>query len=465
MMERVQAGDSSEPGASRSEEADQAERPRRLRPRIQVRSLVVLGIGIGVLALGWRIIWERKHPAAASARKLQQGDAGARILVIHELEGLGRVDPEVAIPALVVGLEDPDATVRAAAAMALVSATNGAGAVESAYGEVRDAVGALIRSLKDERADVRAAVVQALWMLTITWSGPTGWIDRSRVFETLVAAAGDRDAGVRLAALRGLGAVGIRVVDAPPSVLAAAIEEEESEQNRAAAVFALVHFRRGLSQLVPALLRSLESARPEIRPNYREVLGAIRAPQFPVEAQPALIAMLGSADAEVRALGASALATYKNTPPEAIPALIQSLGDSRGTKPAGPESPPPSSKDLMALAVEGLGPFVMQKSSPSKDAVVEAAKTLGQFAPPTEQAAEAIAALVKVLKSGNTPQRIAAARALGQFPIDPFQQREGWQPGQPLPEVHVNPLQIPALTAALGDAEPPVRAAALRASP
>jgi hypothetical protein len=37
--------------------------------------------------------------------------------------------------------------------------------------------------------------------------------------------------------------------------------------------------------------------------------------------------MLGSADAEVRALAAAALATYKNPLPGAIPALIQSLGD------------------------------------------------------------------------------------------------------------------------------------------
>jgi hypothetical protein len=58
----------------------------------------------------------------------------------------------VAIPVLVVGLDDPDATVQAAAAMDLVLATACAGAVESAHGEVRESVKALIRSPEDERA-------------------------------------------------------------------------------------------------------------------------------------------------------------------------------------------------------------------------------------------------------------------------------------------------------------------------
>ena len=109
-------------------------------------------------------------------------------------------------------------------------------------------------------------------------------------------------------------------------------------------------------------------------------------------------------------------------------------------------------------------PAPMENAPSSKDAVVEAAKTLGRLAPPTEHAGAAVAALAKVLRSGSTPQqRVAAAKALGNFPIDPYFQGPGWQLGQPLHEVHADPLQIAALTAALGDAETPVRAAALRA--
>jgi HEAT repeat protein len=422
-------------------------------------------IGVVVVAAGWRINWERNHPAAATARRIRQGDAGARIATIQELGNLGRVDPEVTIPALVSCLGDQDPTARAAATMALVTATNGAGAAEAAYGEVLKAVSALIRSLKDERADVRASIVQALWMIAITWPGPPGVIDRPRIYGTLVAAAGDADAGVRIAALRGIGAIGPHDVDTPPPVLLAALEEP-SETNRAAAVFALVHFRRALPKLVPALLRSLESAPPEIRPKYREVLAAIRAPKFSADVIPALIAVLGSADAEARSLAAWSLTTYKDEAHAAVPALIRCLADSRGTSPPGPESPQPSSRELMAMAVNSPGLFISPRtaSAPSsKDAVIEAAMALGLLAPPTEQAGAAIAGLVKVLGSGSTPQRVAAAKGLGRFPIDPDEQAAGWQPGQPPKEVHADPLQVAALTAALGDAETPVRAAALRA--
>jgi HEAT repeat protein len=458
MTEDAQAGNGSRSDGSQSDQIGQAARPRRPGPSIHARPLVVLVIGVIAVAVGWRIIWEQKHPAAAPARKVQQGDASARITAIHELEALGRSDPEVAIPALVRGLDDADPTVRAAAASALVLATNVGSGAESARDQVRIAVDALMRSLKDERAEVRAAVAQSLWMIAISQAGPAGSFNRSQVFDRLVEATGDPDAGVRLAALRGVGAVGLGVVDVPPSVLVAAMDDE-LEPNRAAAVFALMHFRRGLHRLVPTLLRSLESARPESRARYLEVLSAIRSPQFSAEAEPALVTMLASADAEARALAATALATYKETPPEAIPALIHCLADSRGTKPAGPGAPQPTRQELMAEAVESLGPFSTRRVTPSTDAVVGAARTLGQFAPPTEQAGDAIAALANVLRSGSAPQRVAAARALGQFPTGHFLHPEQGQ----VRNVHADPIQIAALTAALGDADSPVRVAALSA--
>jgi HEAT repeat protein len=416
--------------------ADQSEKPGRFRRWIHLPAPLVLGIGVALIAVGWRVMWEIKHPAAAVARKIQQADAGGRLLVIRELEEQSRVDPEVAIPAIVVGLNDQDARVRAAAAMAVASATSTAAIDESAHGAVRAAVRALMDSALDREAAVRAAAVQSLWMVTLTWSGPAGLIDRARVFEALKQAAEDQDGSVRLAALRGIGTVGPRVVDVPPDVLVAALEDE-SEQNRAAAAYALVDFRRELPRLVPSLVRSLERARPEKRAKYLEVLGAIRAPRYSANAVAPLIGVLGSGDHAVRALAASSLSTYKGQARDIVPALIKLLGESRGSRPVGPQSSQPTSIDAVAAATEALG----------------------QLAPPTEYAGEAIKALANVLTSGSARQRVAAATALGQFPPDPFLSTGPGRAAEP----YADPVQLAALTGSLSDADVSVRVASLRA--
>jgi hypothetical protein len=467
MVDEVSAVGVSDDSGSRS---DQATKPQRRRRAMTLRVVVTLVIGgIGV-AYAWHLRWERNHPAAAVARTVGQGNAAARIQAIHEVEWLGRDDPEVAIPALMRAMDDPDAQVAAAAASALFLPTRNASTDASALADVGNAVQAVMKSLKDKRPEVRAAAAQTLWMLALSWSGPNALLDRRQVYDRLVEAAGDADAGVRLAALSGMGAVPFERADDPPSVVVAAMEDE-SPKNRAAAALALVRFRRGLPRVVPKFLRSLEATHPEKRAKYLEVLGTIRAPQFSADAVPAHVAMLASGDAEVRALAATALMTFhdepgrrvpkevrpfgatepiafKTAPTEAIGALVQCLSDARGSNAVVSE---PSGRELMAAARERVG---RQRVPESKDAVVVAAKALGQFAPGTEQAGEAIAALGKLLKTGTAEQRIAAARALGRFyikdspPAEPGQSREVSVP-------------VAALTQAIADAEAPVRVAAL----
>ena len=73
----------------------------RLRFRRGVPSWIAV-IGCGVLVF-WACLRlnDHQHPAAQSARRLWSLQASDRIAAIKELEGSGRVDTDVAIPALI----------------------------------------------------------------------------------------------------------------------------------------------------------------------------------------------------------------------------------------------------------------------------------------------------------------------------------------------------------------------------
>jgi len=119
-------------------------------------------------------VYDYQHAAARSARALLSLNASERIAAIHEVEGSGRVDTEVAIR----GLQDADPEVRAAAAMALVSAVPGTrGSTGPSEKNVRATLKALINSLGDRDKSVRAAATRALWMVALVASLPEGSID------------------------------------------------------------------------------------------------------------------------------------------------------------------------------------------------------------------------------------------------------------------------------------------------
>ncbi len=422
----------SESVGSEHDRVGDSEGGRQIKPRSRLRTLLTLGFAIGLGLVAWQIHWESEHPAGTWARKIHRGDPDARIAAIHKLESLGAEDPSVAIPALTAALEDPDAGVRSASAMGLVTAIQRAGSAGASQQVVREAVEDLLRSLKDTQPEVRAAIVQSLWMIVITWSGQAGVIDQNQVVEVLIGAAGDPDIAVRQAAIRGLGGIGPRVLREPPPILVAAVEDE-SEKIRAAAAIAIVHFRRGLPGLIPSLLRSLEAARPEVRPKYLEILETIRAPRFPAEAITPLMEALASRDDEVRFLAVSSLATYKQAAEEAIPALIESL----------------KSREPAKAAEKG------GVQSSSRDSVIAIVELLAQIAPGSTMAHEAMDSLIKILKSGNDRQRATAAMALGMFPPDPWLKR--------LPEiVPAEPAPLIALGESAKDGDAKVRAAALR---
>ena len=340
------------------DEADRESRGDRRRGRGLTGPLALAISGL-VLYLAWCVVWERSHPAASLARGVRSGDGAARLKAIRDLERLGPQDPEVALPALIGGLEDPTPGNCEAAAEALVAVIQGVEGTGSDPEHVHDAVLALLGRIGDPRPMVRARSVQALWMIVLIWQGAPLVIEPDAIAAAMEAAAVDREIEVRQAGLRGLGVVGQRFfADTPPRLIAAL--EDESEAVRVVAVQALAMDHRGLVRLVPTLVKSLEAARPECRSAYLGALKLVGAPMSRSGTVPAseVIAALrsafGSRDHEVRCQVISSLGEFGPEAREAIPALLAILDEPGDDGSAGSPSEP-STNDPVAAAAAALG--------------------------------------------------------------------------------------------------------------
>jgi HEAT repeat protein len=379
-------------------------------------AVAALVISVVVLWLGWLLMWENNHPAASAARGTQRATAAERLKAVHELEGTGPGDPEVAVPALIACLKDSDAEIRAAAAMAMISATSNVHASSDGAKIAREAVSALRESLKDSDAAVRANSAKALWAVTLIWSGPRQAVDVDGASESLVAAMKDRDADVRLAAIGGLDAIAPKASTMPLEALVASLGDE-SEKNRAAAARALLRFHKDRFRAIPMVVRSLEKARPPFRSGYvaflkgispppRETAGATSAaqerafltrtsaPEFSAETVSLLTAALESSDREARFWVASALAEFRDVAETAIPSLIKSLNE------------------------EGARKSDVSTGETAPDPATAVALALGKIAPESATPVASANALIKLLRSENRERRLAAANALGRFKYD-----------------------------------------------
>jgi HEAT repeat protein len=214
-------------------------------------------------------LFDHQHPAARAARGLWSLQPSERLAAIRELEGSGRVDTEVAIPALIRALENTDAEVRAAAA--LVSAVPGtSGATAPMVTHVHAALRALVKSLDDRQPSVLAADTRALWMVILVNQVPAGQIDLEPATNAVTQCLDDPDPAVRLSAIQGLGAIGPKVLGDPPAKLVAALDDD-SEKSRDAAIEALAAFHHGLPGLIPSRLAFAMSQSRQRTPLGRDV--------------------------------------------------------------------------------------------------------------------------------------------------------------------------------------------------
>ncbi len=457
------------PGVPDDDEAEPGS-VRRVGRGWGLTGLFALALSGLVLYLVWCVLWERSHPAGAAARGIRRGDSAARLKVIREVERLGPQDPEGAMPALIVALEDPEPDNRVAAAEGLVAVIQGVRMSDSDPGPVRDAVAALMAHLRDPEPAVRLRASESLLMIVILWRDAPRNIDLDAIELAIGAAARDPDAGVRMAAVRGLAVLGDPLSDDSPAPLLIAAMEDESEAVRVAASHSLALYQRGLLRLLPALVRSLEATRPECRPVYLNVLRQIRAVTYRQKelAKPllqVLVPLLASRDRELRCSILSLIGEFESDAREFIPALLTALnepgaGGSAGSN-AGTAANDPAIAAARALArVAGhgtsMGPTGPTHVPPVREVVPALLKLLGSPAPGRRLAAinalrsfdaddAVIAALVASSRDRDGPVRAAALSALQN---DPTGRRS---------------LSLELLRDALEDDSPDVRAAAASA--
>ena len=443
--ERDEPGDDGEPSGSR--------RSRKGVPRW------IAVVGCCVLVV-WACLtlYDYQHVAAPAARRLWSLDASDRLAAIHDLEGSGRVDTGVAIPALVRALKDKNAEVRTAAAMALVSAVPGVAEGDSpTAADVRAALDALVKSLNDPQPAFRAVATRALWMVIFVNVLPPEQVDVEPATIAVTGRLDDPDPGVRLVAIQGLGFIGPNLLGDPPARLVA-VMGDDSAPLRAAAVEALAVFYRGLPPLIPTLAKCAERAAAPVRADYVKLLGRIRPPKFSGEAVPGLISALASTNPQVVAVAASDLTA---------------MGQAVRSRPGAPAFA--AVRPLLVTLDRLINTKLHDKET--SDAIVAVAAALGRLAPDTPLSDETVTALAAVLRTGDSRRRAGAAAALGRFHptrslfsalVGSINDQDGVVRVAVLQSIHDAdfgaPFVIPkALESALEDESPDVRVAAAAA--
>jgi HEAT repeat protein len=238
---------------------------------------------------------------------------GAR-LVASQIKASGLIPARPATPTLLMGrdvgdaltaaLADPQAPVRAAAAVAL--GLRGASA--------RAAAGALFERLGDPRQAVRWVAAQALYRIGL---------DAGEDVKRLTAALASDDPYVRSFAAWSLGGMGEAAAPALPALIEAYRTEER--EGRGAAVSALGQLGSLAGAAVPALTEGLRNPANHRRWSAARALGRMGA--FAKPAVPALVIALRDANEHVRTYAAQALGRLGVDAADAVPALTLAARD------------------------------------------------------------------------------------------------------------------------------------------
>jgi HEAT repeat protein len=446
--------------------SSRSETPTTSRRRLWIGVRTSFGLVLCAGTLWWIVhtVLQDNRAAKEAIRAIGSANPSARVDAILELQTSGLGESSIAIPPLVKALRDADARVRAAACAALGQIGAEAIASESGGNTVRDAVTALLYSLRDPEPGVRAAAANTLGYLMASGK-VVERVDLASVVATLIEGLSERDADYRLATLRALSAVALVSPGGPPEELATALEDE-SPENRAAAVAAIVSFRRGLDPWIPRLFEIMEHDAPAVREACERAMARIRTTALSTESVPVLTAVLRSENPRARAVTCSLLMQFGSDARAAVPELIATARHKQ-ERPAQGAPSDPDPPNVNNLAIQALGRIAPQtesateaiialrdilrvedrstwntavyaleqfghsaelavpelirglhKATAGEDTMIDgysAARALGKIAPGTPAAEQSIAALIEALAAGPPHIRYAVALALGEF--------------------------------------------------
>jgi HEAT repeat protein len=361
--------------------------------RLGERTLMLLIGTIGAVVWAARIILDTAAPAHQWAREIRQGTIDRRQEAALRLRDVAPGELGVAVPALAAALRDDDESVVVAAAESLGQvgqASIRAGDAEAA----RTAVEALAVALGDQRPGVRTAAVGGL--SNAIGAGPLEARSAGAIITALVGLLRDESPEIRSMAAGAFRPVGQHNPIPPPAGLVAALEGDRSAAVRTSAAHSLGQFRAGRDAATLALIRALGADEPQVRAACDEALNNLRlskGQRRSVALVPALIVALAGRERRARYHVAAILGEIGSGAVTAVPALVGML-----TEPADPE-----------LSRGRIDPI-------SWDPACQAASALGDVAPGTPRAGDAVGALVEVFRTpGLSRRRAMAAQALVGF--------------------------------------------------